>query len=204
MLYLSGAIRRELKHPMLGWMVTPEMGNEPNAGDWWAADNGCFAHPERFDMERYAAYLDKRLAVHGETCLFVTAPDVPFDADGTLQRFERYGERVKATGARVALVTQDGMHAEDIPWRDLDALFVGGSTEWKTGQESSALITTARERGLWVHMGRVNSYRRLKTAASMGCDSVDGTYLKYGPDVNWPKLKGWLDRHKNSPVMRLA
>lgn len=189
---------------MLGWMVTPEMGQEPNEGDWWACDNGCFSHPERFDMARYAEFIERVLAKHGERCLFVTAPDVPFDAGRTLQRFDHYGAATKATGARVALVTQDGMGVEDLPWRDLGAVFVGGSTEWKTGQESAEIISAARARGLWVHMGRVNSYRRLKAAASLGCDSVDGTFLKYGPDTNWPRLRAWLERHTASPVMRLG
>ncbi len=42
-------------------------------------------------------------------------------------------------------------------------------------------------------MGRVNSYRRLAYAQSIGCHSADGTYLKYGPDLNLPRLLRWLD-----------
>lgn len=41
-------------------------------------------------------------------------------------------------------------------------------------------------------MGRVNSLRRLHYAVSIGCDSVDGTYLAHGPDTNLPRLLGWL------------
>jgi hypothetical protein len=37
-------------------------------------------------------------------------------------------------------------------------------------------------------MGRVNSLRRMVIAQSWGCDSVDGTFLAFGPDVNTPKL----------------
>ena len=39
-------------------------------------------------------------------------------------------------------------------------------------------------RGKWVHMGRVNSTRRIRYAASIGCDSVDGT--------KWVR---WRDRY---------
>jgi hypothetical protein len=34
--------------------------------------------------------------------------------------------------------------------------------------------------------------KRLRPAASIGCDSVDGTLLAYGPDRNLPELLGWL------------
>jgi hypothetical protein len=29
-------------------------------------------------------------------------------------------------------------------------------------------------------------------AKRMGCDSADGTFLTYGPDVNLPRLLSWL------------
>jgi hypothetical protein len=56
-----------------------------------------------------------------------------------------------------------------------DALFIGASTEWKLGPSAEALVAQAKDRGKWVHMGRVNSHRRIRYAASIGCDSVDGT-----------------------------
>jgi hypothetical protein len=37
----------------------------------------------------------------------------------------------------------------------------------------------ARRRGVWTHMGRVNSERRLRYAALIGCQSADGTYLAF-------------------------
>jgi hypothetical protein len=45
-------------------------------------------------------------------------------------------------------------------------------------------------RGLWIHMGRVNTKRRLSYAYRIGCDSVDGsqwsrwsdTWIKWGLD----------------------
>jgi hypothetical protein len=53
-------------------------------------------------------------------------------------------------------------------------------------------VGEARGRGKWVHMGRVNSLRRLRYAAAIGCDSADGTYLAFGPDTNLPAVRGWL------------
>ncbi len=78
------------------------------------------------------------------------------------------------------------------PWDDFDALFVGGSTEWKLSGSARELVREARARGKSTHMGRVNSLRRLRYAESIGCDSADGTYLIFGPDVNLPRLLGWL------------
>ena len=40
-------------------------------------------------------------------------------------------------------------------------------------------------------MGRVNSARRFAIAELMGCNSVDGTYLTYGPDTNLPDVLTW-------------
>jgi hypothetical protein len=41
-------------------------------------------------------------------------------------------------------------------------------------------------------MGRVNSRRRLRLAAEWHVDSVDGTYLAFGPTVNSARLTSWL------------
>lgn len=53
----------------------------------------------------------------------------------------------------------------------------------------------------WVHMGRVNSKKRLDTARAMGCDSVDGTYLTFGPDTNLPRLLSWLAAAAREPML---
>jgi hypothetical protein len=39
---------------------------------------------------------------------------------------------------------------------------------------------------------RVNSLRRMCHAAAIGCHSIDGTYLAFGPTRNLPKLLRWL------------
>jgi hypothetical protein len=74
----------------------------------------------------------------------------------------------------------------------MDVLFIGGDTEWKLGPVASDLAAQAKRRGKWVHMGRVNSEKRLRYADAIGCDSADGTYLTFGPDVNLPKTLAWL------------
>lgn len=59
----------------------------------------------------------------------------------------------------------------------------------------------AKRRGKHVHMGRVNSLRRLRFARDIGCDSVDGTFLGFGPDVNIVRLQRWLDDIERQPSL---
>ena len=47
-----------------------------------------------------------------------------------------------------------------------------------------ALRRPTRLGGKWVHVGRVNSWRRLDLVASWNVDSVDGTYLAFASQLN--------------------
>jgi hypothetical protein len=49
-------------------------------------------------------------------------------------------------------------------------------------------------------MGRVNSERRYRYARAIGCDSVDGTKLVFGPDENLPQVLAWL-RNADQPYL---
>ena len=201
MIYLSGAVRPNLigLRPDLGVLLTPQMRNHPDlsAGPW-AADNGCFTLGERFDMAVFLTFLAKRrYAV--DTCLFAPAPDVVGDAAATLRRSAKPLEQIRAAGYRAALVAQDGLQAP--PWDAFDALFIGGTTAFKLSHEARELTAAARDRAKWVHMGRVNSERRLRTAAMWGCQSVDGTFLAVAPDENEPRLLGWLDNLNRQPEL---
>ncbi|MEU0949852.1 hypothetical protein ABZ379_45430 [Streptomyces canus] len=88
-----------------------------------------------------------------------------------------------------------------IPWDAVDVLFLAGSTGWKTSPAAHRLALEARERGLAVHMGRVNSRRRLRIAQVFGCVSCDGTYLAFGPDANLPRLLAWMDELGAAPTL---
>jgi EAL domain-containing protein (putative c-di-GMP-specific phosphodiesterase class I) len=72
-------------------------------------------------------------------------------------------------------VAQDGLEDHPVPWGLIDALFIGGTTEFKMGPVAAAAAQQARLLGKWVHMGRVNTRRRIRYAKSLGCDSMDGT-----------------------------
>jgi hypothetical protein len=55
------------------------------------------------------------------------------------------------------------------------------TTAWKLGEACRVIVAEAKRRGVWVHMGRVNSLKRMRYAESIGCDSADGTVLKHDP-----------------------
>jgi hypothetical protein len=175
---------------LLGQIATPGSGHRVLPGVAWCADNAAFTGRYPGD-QKYLAWLSAR-AAHAGRCAFATAPDVPFNAAATLARSLPMLDRIRAAGYPVALVAQDGLRPADIPFELVDAVFLGGSTSWKLGPAAAALAGHARQHHKWVHMGRVNSLRRLRHAAAIGCDSVDGTLLAYGPDRNLPALLGWL------------
>ena len=174
----------------LGQIATPAAGNRVLADVDWIADNAVFAgrYPGN---DAYLAWLSER-AEHAGRCQFVVAPDVVGNAEETLALSAPMTPRIRMLGFWVALVAQDGLERLSVPWADIDCLFIGGTTEWKLGPAAQGLAAEAKEQGKWVHMGRVNSWERLRYARHIGCDSVDGTYLAFGPDKNLPRLQRWL------------
>lgn len=163
-------------------MVTARMGQVPKNSLPWAADNGRFRSPHEYTDEKYLMWLlEMKMRGHLERCLFATAPDVVGDAAATLELSAGMYYPIRTLGYPVALVAQDGLTESMVPWERIDALFTGGSTQWKLSEEAYALQREAKQRGKWTHMGRVNSWRRFSAAASAGYDSADGTVLKHDP-----------------------
>ena len=73
--------------------------------------------------------------------------------------------------------------------------------EWKLSADAKLCVDEAQLLGKWVHVGRVNSWRRLRHVAAWDVDSVDGTYLAFGPDRNGARLAGWLRRLETEGVL---
>jgi hypothetical protein len=171
-------------------IVNPASRNRPVAGQWWCGDNAEFGgnYPGHDAFLAWCA----RWVDCAPWCRFITAPDVVGDAAGTLERAAPMLPRIRALGFPVALVAQNGLESLPVPWHTFDALFIGGDTAWKLGPAAARLAGEAKRRGKWVHMGRVNSRRRIQHAAAMGCDSVDGTYLRFGPNLNLPAVLSWV------------
>jgi hypothetical protein len=177
MLFVSGATRTAKRFPV-GELIVPEANNAPESlkllPGQWAGDCGVFNAPfYEVDVALFVRMLERFAGRTG--CRFMAAPDRPYDAHQTLMQWPFWSRVIRAVGFPPALVAQDGMTIGDVPWSEVSALFVGGSTEWKLGPHAEQLISYAKARGLWVHVGRINSQQRMWEFARKGVDSWDGT-----------------------------
>lgn len=135
----------------------------------FAIDNGAFAG---FNRAAFESLLEREYS-RRKQCLFVALPDVVADARRTLELFEYFAPRCMRWP--VALVAQDGQENLPIPWKHLQAVFIGGSTNWKMSHHAVAIIRCAKAMGIWVHAGRVNTPGRFEYFENLGADSIDGT-----------------------------
>ena len=180
-------------HPHLGRLIQPRhtssIEQTAAAGITWAADNDCF---QGLDANAYVRMLDRIAGLDG--CRFVTVPDVVGDATETLKLWQTWAPELDRRGLPKGLVAQDGLElvADTLRWSEIDALFIGGSTEWKESTAAAELAQTASAHGKWVHWGRVNTRRRFDLIVRTGAvDSWDGskwarfrtTYLDTG--LSW-------------------
>jgi hypothetical protein len=169
----------------VGLLLTPFSQRNASDRNWiWAADNGCFS--SRWDYKTWITWL--RGKQNPEEALFAVVPDSICNAVETREKWDNYFTSVSELGFKPGFVLQDNATDNQIPWDQLECLFIGGSTEYKLSEDARLHVAKAKSMGKWVHMGRVNSKKRIEIAVQWGCDSVDGTFLAFGPDKNTPKL----------------
>lgn len=189
--YLSGSTN-DADEPAIikagiGLMIQPGNGYHLRCSRYpaWAVDNGCLNPKTYVGDEAFLRYLD---GLPREGCLFVVIPDVARRPNGELggdpvatwARFRELAPWVKAMGFSPALAAQDGIELMANLQEQLEeagTLFIAGSTYWKL--HATDLCRVARNLGKPVHMGRVNSMKRLERARMMGCTSADGTLLRF-------------------------
>jgi hypothetical protein len=191
----------------LGVLLTPDSGNTVeyagNLGLPFACDNGCFVGFKEEKFYRLCRKVDNHPKL-----LWITCPDKVADAEETLHLFRSHAAEVSLYGP-VAFVAQDGQEDLELPedyplghsghpWR---CLFIGGTTKFKLSQAAGDLAEEAKNRGKLVHMGRVNSMRRLQTALDMGCDTVDGTATSMFGDTYVNKFCKWVKHLKQQGVL---
>jgi hypothetical protein len=167
--YLAGKHEKKI-----GFMVSP-------ATRWikahpfipYSIDNGIYADTiasREWSFQSFLALLckAKESKVKPE---FIVVPDVLYDAEKTKKQFHYYSKIIRDLGFdfRLAMAVQDGMSPQDIPSKKVVA-FIGGSTRFK--QEKTHTFVEA---GFDVHVGRVNTLKRLLWASQLGCVSVDGS-----------------------------
>jgi hypothetical protein len=137
----------------------------------FAIDNGAFAGFKAGEFK--GLLLREKDSI--ERCRFVAVPDVVGSARRTLEVFD-YWKYKLGTWPR-ALVAQDGLEDMTIPWDQIAAIFIGGSTKWKLGEHAANIVRAARAIGKWVHIGRVNTPGRFEYFDALDADSIDGTGL---------------------------
>lgn len=152
-------------------MISAAKGSEWNASGFpYALDNGAWTEHQTgkpWDGERFARLVYR----FGAAADFVATPDVVADRERTLERAHEWLPRLRWV-PRLLWTVQDGMTPDDVP-AGL-GVFVGGSTKWKL----SSLPMWGRWRatgGPYLHVGRVNSERRILLCKQAGADSCDGT-----------------------------
>lgn len=195
---VSGATetQRRYKHyPWFGSLVTPRQWNSlshvAEIGKSWGVDNDAFNGWSEDRERAFITLLDKVCVLSDRSKLrFVAAPDVVGDASQTLDRWSRWAPLIRGRGLPAAYVLQDG--AQDLP--NCDALFVGGSTEFKLSREVDQFIADAQALGKWTHVGRVNTKCRLRHFYDIGVHSVDGTTFSRWPDKSFKAALNWLTR----------
>jgi hypothetical protein len=190
-IFVSGGTEAIRTHGpgLLGGLTTPARWGDAaeyiNLGAKWAMDNGAFSG---LDEEAYLEMLEAN-AKYAASCSWCVVPDVVYNAPATLEMWHKWWAIVAGYEYPLAFVAQNGLEKMpgEIPWSDFDCLFLGGDTEWKLSHAAWSLTEEAKSRGKWVHMGRVNSQRRLRIAAEFGCDSIDGKgFSQFGKrDLLW-------------------
>lgn len=142
----------------------------------YALDNGAwsaFTQGVPFDEKAF----EKAFNLLGANADWFVLPDIVAGGLHSLEYSLLWKERLQGAPTPALLAVQDGMRPDDV--RDFlgpsCGVFVGGSTAWKLETLHSWGILS-RRRNCHMHVGRVNSAKRiLLCAAAGGAHSVDGT-----------------------------
>lgn len=171
-----------------GWrLLVSATGCLRHEGFPYALDNGAwtaFQKGRPFNEQLF----EKALAKLGKNADWVVVPDIVGGGLRSLELSLRWLPAVLENTQRVLLAVQDGIVPNDIRsfLGDRVGLFVGGGTAWK---ETTVPMWSelGRERNCWVHVGRVNTVRRIALCVEAGATSIDGTSAsRYSVTV--PKL----------------
>lgn len=140
----------------------------------YAIDNGAwtaFSKGLPWDEDRFRRVVE----THGARADFVVVPDIVTGGLASLKFTERWLPKLEHLALRLIAV-QDGMAPWDVaPFLGRGiGLFVGGSTEWKWASLPHWGFL-ARRTGSYLHVGRVNTTRRILECIRVGAHSFDGS-----------------------------
>lgn len=167
------------------------------AGAWrtegfpqYALDNGAWADFQAgrsFDEDAFERLIEKL----GARADWIVLPDIVAGGLRSLELSTRWMNRCLSICPLVLIAVQDGMeehHVAPLVGRSV-GVFLGGSTPWKLAT-MGLWGAFALERGVYYHVARVNTARRMRQAIAAGASSVDGSSAtRYA--VTLPKLDLW-------------
>lgn len=159
-----------------GWRIlVSAAGPLRNEGFPYALDNGAwsaYTAGRPFDEALFVRALRKMGALADWTVI----PDIVAGGAPSLELSLRWMRQVLDESPRALLAVQDGISPADVrPFLgERVGIFVGGSTPYKL-KTMPAWGSLARELGCWLHIGRVNTGRRIRDCSAAGATSFDGT-----------------------------
>jgi hypothetical protein len=167
-------------------LLSPMSWSMKTAGLPFALDNGAwsaFQQGRPIDLDAF----ERAVECVGPAADWTVAPDIVAGGLRSLDLTEPWLHTLRHLRL-VLIAVQDGMVPRDIqplirPGVDV---FLGGSTEWKlaTMQQWGEWAATL---GVYFHVARVNSVRRIRMAHRAGAHSIDGSSVsRYA--VTLPKL----------------
>lgn len=168
----------ECNSPGIIQLRTPATGYARLDGVKWVMDNGCFSNFDESSFLRMAC-----VAISDPDCLWFAMPDVVGSHGETLHNFNVYSQKLSKyfipkpdLSKKAAFVIQDNCNQHDIPWAQIAAVFLGGTTKFKMSRLAWVILEEARRRKKWVHVGRVNTPPRIAYFHGLA-DSIDGSGL---------------------------
>lgn len=162
-----------------GWrlLVSAASTHHQSEGFPYAIDNGAWTYHQKgvpFDDERFRK-LVRRMGANAD---FIVVPDIVGGGLASLRLSARWLNELHVTKRPLLIPVQEGMEAGDVrPFLGSDVgIFVGGiDADWKEQTSIRVWGPLAREVGCYLHVGRVNSVRRIRICQDAGASSFDGT-----------------------------
>lgn len=165
----------------------------------YCIDNGAWSQDggDVFDPFRWLRLVGEL----GRGAEFVVLPDIVGGGHDSLDRSLKWLRALRGTVRRVLIPAQNGITPADLaPYLAEDVgVFLGGDTPYKLAT-LGAWGKVCRDGGYYLHVGRVNSARRIALCGEAGAHSYDGTNASiFG--CNLPKLERARSRSTNQGRM---
>lgn len=159
-----------------GWrLIVSATGVLRSEGFKYALDNGAwtaFQQGKSLDEGLFWNAVNKM----GEGADWIVIPDIVGGGLRSLEYSLAWLEQLRGLPTRLLIAVQDGMTPNDVRayLNPSVGIFIGGSTEWKVAT-AGQWGTLSRRRNCYLHVGRVNSARRISICAAAGANSFDGS-----------------------------